>query len=98
LVAGIINIGTAHLGEFCGRDGICRAKSEIYTLLQMAHQLFLQPMILLINSPSSATEQVLSGAGGEIFATEIESQAQSATFAKYLQVMRQVNFTICWGA
>ena len=29
-VAGIINIGTAHLGEFGGRDGICRAKSEIY--------------------------------------------------------------------
>ena len=25
-VAGIINIGTAHLGEFGGRDGICRAK------------------------------------------------------------------------
>jgi UDP-N-acetylmuramyl pentapeptide synthase len=30
-VAGIINIGTAHLGEFGGRDGICRAKSEIYS-------------------------------------------------------------------
>ena len=29
-VAGILNIGTAHLGEFGGRDGICRAKSEIY--------------------------------------------------------------------
>ncbi|WP_252354577.1 UDP-N-acetylmuramoyl-tripeptide--D-alanyl-D-alanine ligase, partial [Acinetobacter soli] len=28
-VAGILNIGTAHLGEFGGRDGICRAKSEI---------------------------------------------------------------------
>jgi UDP-N-acetylmuramoyl-tripeptide--D-alanyl-D-alanine ligase len=29
-VAGILNIGTAHLGEFGGREGICRAKSEIY--------------------------------------------------------------------
>jgi len=30
-VAGILNIGTAHLGEFGGREGICRAKSEIYS-------------------------------------------------------------------
>ncbi len=29
-VAGILNIGTAHMGEFGGRDGICHAKSEIY--------------------------------------------------------------------
>ena len=27
-MAGILNIGTAHLGEFGGRDGICRAKSK----------------------------------------------------------------------
>uniref|UniRef100_UPI000B1E8479 Mur ligase family protein n=1 Tax=Acinetobacter baumannii TaxID=470 RepID=UPI000B1E8479 len=30
LVAGIVNIETAHSGEFGGRDGICRGKSEIY--------------------------------------------------------------------
>lgn len=29
-VAGVLNIGTAHLGEFGGRDNIARGKSEIY--------------------------------------------------------------------
>lgn len=29
-VAGILNIGTAHVGEFGGREGIARAKSEIF--------------------------------------------------------------------
>lgn len=32
-VAAILNIGTAHLGEFGGREGICKAKSEIYQVL-----------------------------------------------------------------
>ncbi len=29
-VAGVLNIGTAHVGEFGGREGIARAKSEIF--------------------------------------------------------------------
>lgn len=32
-VACVLNIGTAHLGEFGGREGICKAKSEIYQVL-----------------------------------------------------------------
>lgn len=32
-VACVLNIGTAHLGEFGGRENIARAKSEIYTAL-----------------------------------------------------------------
>lgn len=32
-VACVLNIGTAHLGEFGGRDGICKAKAEIYQAL-----------------------------------------------------------------
>ena len=44
-VAGIINIGTAHLGEFGGRDGICRAKSEIYSHI-LKLRLCLQQMIM----------------------------------------------------
>ncbi|WP_434353089.1 UDP-N-acetylmuramoyl-tripeptide--D-alanyl-D-alanine ligase [Psychrobacter sp. HD31] len=32
-VAAILNIGTAHLGEFGGCEGICKAKSEIYQVL-----------------------------------------------------------------
>ena len=47
-VAGIINVGTAHLGEFGGREGICRAKSEIYAhIAKMEPQLFRRLMILL---------------------------------------------------
>ncbi len=33
-VACVLNIGTAHLGEFGGRDNIAKAKSEIYTALK----------------------------------------------------------------
>lgn len=32
-VSVVLNIGTAHLGEFGGREGICKAKSEIYQVL-----------------------------------------------------------------
>ena len=32
-VACILNIGTAHLGEFGSRDGICQTKAEIYSTL-----------------------------------------------------------------
>lgn len=32
-VACVLNIGTAHLGEFGSRDGICQAKAEIYHTL-----------------------------------------------------------------
>lgn len=32
-VAGVLNIGTAHMGEFGGREGIARAKSEIFSHL-----------------------------------------------------------------
>lgn len=82
-VAGIINIGTAHLGEFGGRDGICRAKSEIY-----AH--IAQTGISIVPAADDfaaeikqavATEKQLSfGEGGDIFATDIELHAQSARF------------------
>ena len=41
-VAGILNIGTAHLGEFGGREGICRAKSEIYA--HILHRQEYQPL------------------------------------------------------
>ncbi|MDN3453358.1 MULTISPECIES: UDP-N-acetylmuramoyl-tripeptide--D-alanyl-D-alanine ligase [unclassified Psychrobacter] len=32
-VACILNIGTAHLGEFGSREGICQTKAEIYSIL-----------------------------------------------------------------
>ena len=83
-VAGIINIGTAHLGEFGGRDGICHAKSEIYahiatsgTSIVPAADDFVAPIRAAVH-----TAQSLSfGNGGEVFATEVQLEPQSATFS-----------------
>lgn len=80
-VAGILNIGTAHLGEFGGRDGICKAKSEIYshiseTSIVPAHDDYSEQIRAVVK-----TEQTLSfGEGGEVYATDIELHPQSATF------------------
>ncbi|MGV0886302.1 UDP-N-acetylmuramoyl-tripeptide--D-alanyl-D-alanine ligase [Acinetobacter venetianus] len=82
-VAGILNIGTAHLGEFGGREGICRAKSEIY-----AHILDHGTAIVPAHDDFSATirlnaqgHQILSfGEGGDVFATDIVLHPQSAQF------------------
>ena len=82
-VAGIINIGTAHLGEFGGRDGICRAKSEIYAHIAKkgisivpAADDFAEVIVKAVQ-----TERVLSfGGNGDIFATEIQLHPQSSSF------------------
>ena len=82
-VAGIINIGTAHLGEFGGRDGICRAKSEIYAHIAKkgisivpAADDFAEVIVKAVH-----TERVLSfGENGDIFATEIQLHPQSSSF------------------
>lgn len=80
-VAGIINIGTAHLGEFGGRDGICRAKSEIYahvaeTSIVPAADEFADTIRAAVK-----TEKSLSfGAGGEVYASDMVLEAQSSTF------------------
>ena len=82
-VAGILNIGTAHLGEFGGREGICRAKSEIYahiakdgTAILPSDDDFTAPIQTAVQN-----EKVLTfGQGGDIFATEIELQSQATLF------------------
>jgi UDP-N-acetylmuramoyl-tripeptide--D-alanyl-D-alanine ligase len=94
-VAGILNIGTAHLGEFGGREGICRAKSEIY-----AHILPQGTAIVPVQDDFAATirenaqpHPTLSfGEGGDIFATEIQLHPQSAQFNLHTpQGVRAVN-------
>ena len=83
-VAGIINIGTAHLGEFGGREGICRAKSEIYahitpsgTSIIPAADDFAERIAQAVQS-----KQVLSfGENGDVFASAIELQPQTSTFS-----------------
>lgn len=80
-VAGIINIGTAHLGEFGGRDGICCAKSEIYAHISEisiipAADDFAETIRAVVK-----TEKSLSfGAGGEVYASDMVLEAQSSSF------------------
>lgn len=73
-VAGILNIGTAHLGEFGGREGICRAKSEIYRHI-------LPNGVAIVPQQDDFTAEILDaakvhristfGVGGDIYATDI---------------------------
>ena len=80
-VAGIINIGTAHLGEFGGRDGICCAKSEIYTHISETSIVPAADDFTETIRQAVKTEQSLSfGAGGEVYASDVVLDAQSSTF------------------
>ena len=94
-VAGIINIGTAHLGEFGGRDGICRAKSEIYAHIAKTGTSIVPAADDFTDTIRQAvqTEQVLSfGENGDVFATEIELHPQSSSFTLNTpKGLRQVN-------
>ena len=94
-VAGIINIGTAHLGEFGGRDGICRAKSEIYAHIAKTGTSIVPAADDFTDTIRQAvqTEQVLSfGENGDVFATEIELHPQSSSFILNTpNGLRQVN-------
>ena len=94
-VAGIINIGTAHLGEFGGRDGICRAKSEIYAHIVQTGTSIVPAADDFADTIRQAvqTEQVLSfGDKGDVFATEIELHPQSSSFTLNTpNGVRQVN-------
>ncbi|ENU21813.1 hypothetical protein F993_03742 [Acinetobacter proteolyticus] len=94
-VAGILNIGTAHLGEFGGREGICRAKSEIY-----AH--ILPEGIAIVPAQDDFSESIRQNAqahsilsfgdGGDVFATEVQLHPQSAQFNLHTpQGVRTVN-------
>lgn len=82
-VAGIINIGTAHLGEFGGRNGICRAKSEIYANIVKTGISIVPASDDFADQIKQAVEtekQLSFGEGGDIFATEIQLHAQSSSF------------------
>ncbi|MCH7316985.1 UDP-N-acetylmuramoyl-tripeptide--D-alanyl-D-alanine ligase [Acinetobacter sp. ANC 5659] len=94
-VAGILNIGTAHLGEFGGREGICRAKSEIYahilpqgTAIVPAQDDFSETI-----RENAQTHAMLSfGEDGDVFATDIQLHPQSAQFNLHTpQGIRAVN-------
>ena len=82
-VAGILNIGTAHLGEFGGREKICQAKSEIYrhiapegtSIVPAADDFTTQ-----INAAVQTAKRLSFGEGGDVFAEQIQLHPQSASF------------------
>ena len=82
-VAGILNIGTAHLGEFGGREKICQAKSEIYRHIAVGGTSIVpaaDDFTAQINT-AVQTEKCLSfGEGGDVFAEQIQLHQQSASF------------------
>lgn len=82
-VAGVLNIGTAHMGEFGGREGIARAKSEIYGSLA-ADAVAIVPtesdFAEILEAAAAGHPQLRFGAGGDVFATEIDVQAASSRF------------------
>ncbi len=82
-VVGILNIGTAHLGEFGGREGICCAKSEIYTHVATsgtsifpADDDFTETIQVHIQTQN----QLSFGVNGDVFATDIQLHPQSSQF------------------
>ena len=86
-VAGVLNIGTAHMGEFGGRLGIARAKSEIFNHLTNSPD---HKMVAIVPShgdfsevvqQAAANHQCISfGHGGDVFAEHVELQANSSCF------------------
>lgn len=82
-VAGIINIGTAHLGEFGGRQGICNAKSEIYPNIKTGGTAIIpaaDDFIDQIRQAAHANVQLSFGQHGDVYAQNIIIQAQSSQF------------------
>lgn len=86
-VAGVLNIGTAHMGEFGGRLGIARAKSEIFKHLTDSPN---HKAIAIVPSHGDFSEVVQQavtnhqhisfGHGGDVFAEHVELQANSSQF------------------
>lgn len=86
-VAGVLNIGTAHMGEFGGRAGIARAKSEIFKHLKAnnSHQaIAIVPaqgdFSELVQQAAASHPKISFGTGGDVFAENIALQASSSQF------------------
>ena len=84
-VAGILNIGTAHMGEFGGRAAIARAKSEIFLGLD-SQGIAVVPMQddfaqTLLEAAEQVTSTVLRfGDGGEVCAVDVVSHPEQSEF------------------
>ena len=86
-VAGVLNIGTAHMGEFGGREGIAKAKSEIFNHLQadgVAVVPFRDDFAALIQQAAGQHRQIRFGQDavgvGDVSAENIQLDAASSRF------------------
>lgn len=82
-VAGILNIGTAHMGEFGGRNGILTAKSEIYPHIKHGGTAIVptqDDFAAEIKQAASARTLLTFGQGGDIYAEHVQLFAQSSQF------------------
>lgn len=82
-VAGILNIGTAHMGEFGGRSGIAKAKSEIFAHLKEG-AIAVVPAVDDFSDVirhAAAKQTIMSfGHGGDVYAQNIQLHASSSDF------------------
>lgn len=82
-VAGVLNIGTAHMGEFGGRIGIANAKSEIFNHLQADGVAVLpakDDFSEVLQHAAAKHNVIYFGAGGDVFAENVQLQASSSNF------------------
>jgi UDP-N-acetylmuramoyl-tripeptide--D-alanyl-D-alanine ligase len=85
-VAGILNIGTAHVGEFGGREAIARAKSEIFQGLHQGGFAIIpaqDDFSEVIEQAAQPFKKIRFGGNAQnsdVFATQIQISATSSQF------------------
>ncbi len=85
-VAGVLNIGTAHVGEFGGREGIARAKSEIFQGLPTDGIAIIpasgdfHEVIAAAATPFKAIRFGGDAQNSDVYATEISLQPAASEF------------------
>lgn len=91
-VAAVLNIGTAHLGEFGGREGIAHAKSEIFQGLSPTGIAVLPRQVDYseILQEAAQNQPILEwGDGAEVCASDIELLPDSSRFVLNYQGAQQ---------
>lgn len=82
-VTGILNIGTAHMGEFGGRIGIAQAKSEIFAHLKDGSVAVVPAVddFSDVIRHAAAKQTIMSfGHGGDVYAQHTQLHASSSDF------------------
>ena len=82
-VAGVLNIGTAHMGEFGGRIGIANAKSEIFNHLQSDGVAVVPAsgeFSDVVQQAAAKHKTISFGGGGDVYAENIQMHASCSRF------------------